>query len=71
MANREEVLRDETHKGDVASVGERVFYTLKEKASQAHRNSKAIALLVEHLHNKKLISDVELDELLLKVVDRL
>ena len=72
MAKRETVLHAQTHKGDVDELPVRVFCTLTDdKTSNAHRNSKAIALLVEHLHKKKLISNAEVDDLLLKVIDHL
>ena len=76
MPKKEDVLRDETFKGDVDEVKRRVFYTLTKteesqpqmKESLARRNSKAIALIVEILHAKEIINDDELDELLLEIV---
>ena len=70
MPTRGDLLREKTHKGDVEDLAVRVFYTLTDdKAVQTHRNSKAIALLVDHLHEKNLIPDEEIDELLLRVLD--
>lgn len=69
MANREDVLRDQTYKDDVDEVEKRVFYTLTGKDSlQAHRVAKTLALVVELLRRRNLITDEEVDELLLDVV---
>jgi hypothetical protein len=64
MADRDEVLRNSTHKGD-ENLARRVFYTLENEKQTA----KAVGLLVKHLHARKLISDEEIDEMLLEVVD--
>jgi hypothetical protein len=71
----EDVLAEKTYKQDGLDVGHRVFYTLiaeqdnpsREKL-QAHRNSKAIALLFKALCEKRHISETRLDEILLDVV---
>lgn len=71
----EDVLAKETYKQDGLDAGQRVFYTLiaeqdnphREKL-QADRNSKAIALLLKTLCEKRYITDAELDEILLNVV---
>lgn len=69
MANREDLLRELTYKGDVDEVEKRVFYTLtKEDSLEAHRVAKSLALIVETLHRRDLITDEEIDELLLQVV---
>jgi hypothetical protein len=66
MPNREEVLREKTHKEEGLQVEKRVFYTLSdEKSFQLHRNTKAIALLVKLLHQRGQLSDQEIDDLLL------
>ena len=68
MPNIEDVLREKTHKNDGLDLGQRVFYTLSDdKDLQNHRNTKAIALLVKVLHEKKQLSDGEVDELLLSM----
>jgi hypothetical protein len=69
MADREEILRTHTFKDDGLSVAQRVFYSVhtEDKNLQAARNTKAISLLVERLHEKGIIGDEELDELLLQV----
>jgi hypothetical protein len=71
----EDVLAEETYKQGGLDVGQRVFYTLiaeqgnphREKL-QAHRNSKAIALLFKALCEKRHITDAQLDEILLDVL---
>jgi len=67
MADKATILREKTHKG--LEVDARTFYSLSaDKALQAHRNTKAIALLVKHLSDRGLISEEELDELLFECV---
>jgi hypothetical protein len=69
MPNREDVLRERTHKDDGTDLAQRVFYTLQDnKQFQAHRNSKAIALLIQHLRKVGALSDDEIDEILLDCV---
>ncbi len=69
MPNKEDILREKTHKEDGVALDRRVFYTLNDdKFLQAYRNTKAIALLVSHLRQKQLISDDEIDELLFDCV---
>jgi hypothetical protein len=69
MPSIEDVLREKTYKNDVVELDQRVFYTLSnDKDLQNHRNTKAIALLVKVLHEKKQLSDGEVDELLLQCV---
>jgi hypothetical protein len=69
MADRDEILRTHTFKDEGFPVGQRVFYSLhtEDKNLQAARNTKAISLLVERLHEKGIIGEEELDELLLQV----
>jgi hypothetical protein len=69
MPNKEDILRDKTHKEDGLGLDERVLYTLSdEKSLQHHRNTKAIAVLVKLLHEKAQLSDQEIDDLLLECV---
>lgn len=66
MPNREDILRDETFKGEVEGIDTRMYYTLSKKPkSQEYRNSKAIASLISVLHGKRIMTDTELDDLLL------
>ena len=70
MPTKEEFLRTKTFKEDGIDLSRRVFYTLQQepKSLQPHRNSLAIAMLVEHLHKNNLISDNEVDTLLMGLV---
>jgi hypothetical protein len=75
VATKEEVLAKQTFKAEGFEVDRRVFYTLigeqnepqREKA-QAHRNSKAIALLFKTLRENGTLTEDQLDELLFNVV---
>jgi hypothetical protein len=65
VANKETILRDKTFKEEGMEVGRRVFYTLSDdKTVQGHRTTKAVALLVELLREKNIMSEKELDDLL-------
>ena len=56
-----------THKGDGGAVGRRAFATLVEdKAGQMDRTAHAIASLFQRLHEKGVISDRDVDDLLLQ-----
>ena len=48
-----------------------VFYTLHDGASenlQLHRNSKALAVLIQTLHEKNLLDDADVDRILFEVI---
>ena len=69
MADLDDILYEKTHKEEGLDLGRRVFYTLSDdKSLQAHRNSKAIALLVGLLREKGHLSDEEMDKLLLECI---
>jgi hypothetical protein len=69
MPTKTEVLAEKTFKGEVEELEARVYYTLSQTQSlQAHRNSKAIALLVKLLYDKDQLSGEEIDNLLLELV---
>jgi hypothetical protein len=71
MPNREDVLRDETYKGKFETVGERVYATLMNaKRMGPQLTAKTVALVVQSLHKHKLLSDDEVDELLIESVKR-
>jgi hypothetical protein len=74
MPTSEEVLAERTYKQDGLDVEKRVFYTLhgegnspQRDAAQTHRNSKAISLLFKTLLDKGLLTEEQLDEILLEV----
>jgi hypothetical protein len=74
MATREDILIKKTYKDDSLDVAKRVFYTLlgeewDGRKLQAHRNSKAIALLFKTLREIGPLTDHRIDEILLEVVD--
>ena len=65
---REEELENRTFKGS-ETVGQRVFYTLRDNEETAlHRTQKAVSLLYDKLHSSGALSESELDELLLEVI---
>ena len=69
MATKDEVLREKTYKEDGMELERRVHYTLADKDGlQAHRNSKAIALLIRRLTEKGVLSEEEVDEILFECV---
>jgi hypothetical protein len=69
MPNKEDILLEKTHKNDGIELEKRVFLTLSdEKGHEHHRNTMALARLVKLLHEKKQLSDEEVDELLLQCV---
>lgn len=75
MPTLEDVLQNKTYKQVGLDVGHRVFHTLtgedgdphREKL-QAHRNSKAIALLFKNLRENGLLTEAQLDEIMLEVI---
>lgn len=66
MARKKDLLQKLTFKEDGMEMDRRVFYTLTDrKEMQAHRTAKAVALLVRLLHEKKMLTEKEIDQLLL------
>lgn len=80
MPSREDVLRDQTFKEEFTELDRRVFDTLtfcnsKEKHLnitddyiKIHRIAKATSQIIKLLHEKGLLDNKEIDELLLEVV---
>lgn len=69
MANREDVLRDETYKDQTDDLEHRVFYTLNnKKGMELHRVTKAITLVIVRLREQGILDDDSLDDLLLECV---
>ena len=72
MSNLEDVLREMTFKRD-PDVGRRVFYTLAgdepdeavRRRMQAFRNTKLLSRLVVALHEKGILNEGQIDEMLL------
>jgi len=68
MPTREEYLNKYTNKDEDLDVEQRVYYTLTDnKPLQPHRVAKALSLLVKHLHDRQMLNDKEVDDLLLDV----
>ncbi len=73
MATIEDILNTKTHKDQGLDVSRRFFYTLlgeegEDRKLQAHRNSKAIAVLFKTLREAGWLTDPLIDEMLLEVV---
>jgi hypothetical protein len=69
MSNREDILREQTYKGQFVTVGERVYATLMNaKQMGPQLTSKTLALIVENLHKNKLLSDEQLDDFLFESI---
>ena len=79
MADREKILSDQTFKGKVDDLGQRIFYTLFYKSdatleaqldekSKVGRTQKLLAGLIEKLHSDGVLDDADIDELLFNVV---
>jgi len=62
---REEDLRERTYKGGKFDLVQRLSHTLNEEPS---KHDRAITFLVKHLREKKIISDDDIDQMLLDVV---
>lgn len=69
MPTRDDILNKQTFKNDVEELEQRIYYTLtNEKGVQAHRVAKALSIFMKLLHDKNILSDKEIDDLLLEVV---
>lgn len=76
MPNRDDVLRLKTFKDGGVDLDTRIYYTLslsgdrtlqeesKDKVN-IHRTTRAVAAVMAHLHAKGLLSEEEIDEILL------
>ena len=70
MPTKEDILREKTYKDQCDDDVRRVFYTLRDgKDLQPHRNSKLLALLVDHLLKQDLLTQDKLDEILLDIIN--
>lgn len=70
MTTREEILRSRTFKEPDAGPGLRTLGVLTDQEAiyAVPRTAKLVSILVEHLVEHGLISDDELDEMLLRCV---
>lgn len=66
---RDELLREKTHKGDGLETDRRIYYTLTDnRALQADRNSKLLALLIGQLQEQGKLTEAQIDQLLFDLV---
>jgi hypothetical protein len=69
MPNKEDILREKTFKGDVDELEKRIFYTLTdEKQLEIGRLCKAYSILLKMLHEKNILTNEEIDEILFETV---
>ncbi len=79
MPNREDILRDQTYKGDVDELDKRVYYTLTLKPgpgrtgelpveSRVHRTAHLLSQLVAKLHEEGILDDGEIDDMLFNLL---
>ena len=69
MPTIEEVLREKTFKDEFDTVEERVFHTLwDDERLRTHRLCRLTGLLAQRLSERGLLSDDELDRVLLEIV---
>lgn len=69
MPTIEEMLVEETYKGVHPDMSERIFRTLNHiERLEPKRTSKLLSELIEKLHQKGLLSEDEIDSLLLDAI---
>jgi hypothetical protein len=73
MPNQDDILREQTFKGDATEVGRRVYYTITNQTppspNEPHeRVARGFSQLMEILHANDSISDDDVDNILLKMV---
>lgn len=69
MPSKNDILMEQTFKEEGMVTERRVFYTLtSEEGLASYRTSKALALLVKLLEEKKLIGEADIDELLFQCI---
>ncbi len=73
MPNRDDILREQTFKGDVDEVGRRVYYTITNQNPPSpkepqDRVARGFSQLMEALRANNAISDDDVDNILLKMV---
>lgn len=69
MPNIEDILAEQTYKDDHAETGRRIYETLKDdKVSHHHRTAKLLSLLIQELESKGILSELDIDSLLLDTI---
>jgi hypothetical protein len=75
MPNRDDVLNEQTHKGQGLELDQRIYYTLAPSGDtavetkqrlQLHRTTKALAILIRRLSERNLLTEDQIDEMLLE-----
>ena len=67
MTTRDEILLKKTYKSEKIAVSKRVAATLGD-GSQIHRVIKTVSSLIGKLHSQGVLSDDDIDDLLLDTV---
>lgn len=68
MPSTEDVLAEQTHKQEGVETAKRAFYTIhpsEQPAAALHRTAKLLGLLIENLENRGVLSEEDIDALLL------
>lgn len=79
MPNRDDILRDETYKGEVDELDKRIYYTLTMKPgtgrqgelpveSRIHRTAHLLSQLVTNLHDQGILDDDDIDDMLFNLL---
>lgn len=69
MPNYEDELVTKTHKQEGLETSKRVFYTLNDgKANMPHRTALLLSDLIQHLENKGVLSEEDIDSMLFHIV---
>jgi len=69
MPTIENVLTEQTYKNDHTETGRRVYETLRDdKVSCHHRTAKLLSLLIQELETKGILSEADIDSLLLDTI---
>jgi hypothetical protein len=65
MALKDDIIRTGTFKDQGLTVGNRIYRTLTAiETARGKRTARAVALLIELLHQKRFLSDQQLDDFL-------
>lgn len=69
MSIKDNILRESTFKDRGLTVGARIYRTLTAiESARGKRTARAVAQLLELLHNKRFLSDQQLDEFLYECI---
>ena len=66
---QDDVLREQTHKGDGLDTDRRIYYTLTDNRTiQGDRCAKLLALLIARLQEDGTLTESQIDQMLLDLV---